>query len=82
MVTHLKEINFGVPQNSVLGPVLYLLYTIDLPVALDSTTATYADDTAVLAAHNNHIEASSITGKSSSYPELKNGLKNGESKPI
>jgi len=57
MVIQLKEINSGVPRDSVLGPVLYLLYTADLPVALGSTTATYADDTTLV--HNNHVEASS-----------------------
>jgi len=42
----------------VLGPVLYLLYTADLSLALDTIRATYVDDTAILAAHKDHIDAS------------------------
>jgi len=59
-----KDINFGIPEGSVLGPVLYLLYIADFRVALDTTTATYADDTAILVAHKNHIEASQRLQKS------------------
>jgi hypothetical protein len=44
VVTQSKEINSGVSQNTVLGPMLYLLYTAVLPIAMDSTIITYADD--------------------------------------
>lgn len=53
----LKPIKAGVPQGSVLGPVLYLLYTRDIPNPPDATIATFADDTAILTTANSEIEA-------------------------
>jgi hypothetical protein len=45
----LEPIKAGVPQGSVLGPVLYLLYTSDLPQPEGTTAPTFADDTAIMA---------------------------------
>ena len=51
----LQSIDAGVPQGSVLGPILYLLYTADLPTSEKTTLSTFADDTAIMAAHFNAI---------------------------
>lgn len=41
-------INSGVPQGSVLAPLLYIIHTSDMPCIANGITATYADDTAFL----------------------------------
>lgn len=57
--SYLKKILAGVPQGSVLGPVLYLLYTRDLPISEEASMATFADDTAILTVGDNVEEATS-----------------------
>jgi hypothetical protein len=56
--SRLYDIQAGVPQGSILGPILYAVYTSDLPQTVDVTICTYADDTALLASDRNPLTAS------------------------
>ena len=42
----------------MLGPILYNLYTADIPTTTDITIATFADDTVAMASNNLQVEAS------------------------
>lgn len=53
----LREARAGVPQGSILGPLLYVLYTRDIPEVENVTIATFADDTALLSVGANVDEA-------------------------
>ena len=49
----IHEIKSGVPQGSVLGPILFLLYINDLSNALLCKPRLFADDTLLLYSSNN-----------------------------
>ena len=61
--SNIFKINAGVPLGSVLGPVLYTIFTSDLPVIGNILVATYANDTDLLYAAEIVQMYTSITTK-------------------
>ena len=70
------QIYSGVPQGSILGPLLYIIYTSDLPTNRDTTLGTFADDTAIFATHADPTTAS--RNLQEHLHTVENWLKNGK----
>ena len=53
----------GVPQGSILGPLLYLMYVNDIGNSCQCNILSFADDTTLYASHSNINELFSIANK-------------------
>ena len=55
------DIRGGVPQGSIFGPILFLIYVNDLPNGLKSKCKLFADDTSLFSvAHDLNTSATDI----------------------
>ena len=54
------RISCGVPQGSILGPLLFLIYVNEMPQTLNSNFLSYADDSCLMFQHKDVEESEKV----------------------
>ena len=49
--SNVKQLSCGVPQGSLLGPLLYLCYSNDMETSVQNKLLLYADDSVIISSH-------------------------------
>ncbi len=66
-LSQMAEAISGVPQGSVIGPILFVTYVNDQPQHLSADSLLYADDVKLIAPRNRHDILKNSLNSSSSW---------------
>ena len=58
LTPNVRRVTSGVPQGSVLGPVLFLVYVNDMPNEIHNIIKLFADDTKLYSTRNSETPTS------------------------
>jgi len=71
-----KSLHAGVPQGSVLGPLLFLVYINDLPENIENTAYLFADDTSIFNTIKPYGAQSAVNSLNDDLQEIHSWAKN------